>query len=117
MFLAYTSSKQPLRNFVDSYNEMVIGINNRQEYMIKFDGVKHIIPRTESLAEIDRKLLGWNKHCFTWKTGEQFKVCSEAHIVASSLYFLFFFITFLFFFYLIHTDLYVLYLKRHQLCT
>ena len=86
MFLAYTSSKQPLRNFVDSYNEMVIGINNRQEYMIKFDGVKHIIPRTESLAEIDRKLLGWNKHCFTWKTGEQFKVCSEAHIVASSLY-------------------------------
>lgn len=55
-------------------DNMLMGFGNVSQRMeIWIEGDVYYMSN-ETKAEMDARMLGWNRHCFTWQTGGQVRV-------------------------------------------
>lgn len=63
---------------------MMIGFDIAQtmEFRVRYQ----FTPLTaETATDNDARLLGWNRHCFTWKANDKIKVCiHDDHVIPSA---------------------------------
>ena len=55
-------------------NEFLLNWKNDNQLRVYFRAAYYM---STSKAENDAHLLGWNKHCMTWRVNGQFKVCLQ----------------------------------------